>query len=426
MEERKLRVHLIRIYIVTLACILGVMLAVVLLLSLREIELKSRESFSTLLTAIADDLQVNNVVRHSELRQLEQENSLLIRMRDNGKTLLYNSQDSAEKADLLEKTEQLAREKGYDTLSLPLTKSRRTSPVMTLTFGGARYFGAVCILPLANGYRTLSLVQRLDTAAGGSVALYCALYLAGVLLLGGIGARLIDRALLPAFESRKRQKQFVAAASHELRSPLAVIAANAALLPGRDSGGNAAEVIERECARMSRLIGDLLLLASADAGSWAVALEPLELDTLLLNLYESYAPLYRKNICVLTLALPDFSLPKVAGDGERLRQVLDILLENAMTYGVTTEHRTVEMSVFCQRGRVVVCVSDHGAGLSAEQKVRVFDRFYRADTARKEKQHFGLGLSIAKELIALHKGTLDVVDTPGGGCTFRLLLPIAK
>ena len=78
MEERKLRVHLIRIYIVTLACILGVMLAVVLLLSLREIELKSRESFSTLLTAIADDLQVNNVVRHSELRQLEQENSLLI------------------------------------------------------------------------------------------------------------------------------------------------------------------------------------------------------------------------------------------------------------------------------------------------------------------------------------------------------------
>ena len=109
----------------------------------------------------------------------------------------------------------------------------------------------------------------------------------GVLLLGGIGARLIDRALLPAFESRKRQKQFVAAASHELRSPLAVIAANAALLPGRDSGGNAAEVIERECARMSRLIGDLLLLASADADSWAVALEPLELDTLLLNLYES-------------------------------------------------------------------------------------------------------------------------------------------
>ncbi|HQQ40074.1 MAG TPA: hypothetical protein PLR57_01070, partial [Clostridia bacterium] len=69
MEERKLRSHLIRIYVVTVACILAALLTVVLLLSVREIELKSRESFSTLLTAIADDLQVSNVVRHSAFRR---------------------------------------------------------------------------------------------------------------------------------------------------------------------------------------------------------------------------------------------------------------------------------------------------------------------------------------------------------------------
>ena len=426
MEERKLRSHLIRIYVITVACILGVLLAAVLLLSAREIEQKSRESFSTLMTAIADDLQVNNVVRHSELKQLEQENKLLIRISDNGESLLYNSRDSAEKAGLLGQAEQAALEQGYDTQSLPLTKSRRTSPVATLSSGGARYLGAVCILPLANGYRTLSLVQRMDSTVSGSVLLYCALYLGGVFLLGGVGVLLIDRALLPALESRKRQKQFVAAASHELRSPLAVISANAALMPESGPDGFAAGVIQQECGRMSRLIGDLLLLAAADAETWAVSLESLELDTLLLNVYESYLPLYGKNGCNLVLTLPDARIPKIAGDAERLRQVLGILLDNALSYGVSAEARTVELSVRCQKQWLIVCVADHGAGLSAAQKTRIFDRFYRADTARKEKQHFGLGLSIAKELVSLHKGTLDVLDTPGGGCTFRLQLPIAK
>lgn len=426
MEERKLRSHLIRIYVVTVACILGVLLAAVLLLSVREIEQKSRESFSTLLTAIADDLQVNNVVRHSELKQLEQENRLLIRISDNGESLLYNSRDSAEKTSLLSQAEQAAREQGYDTQSLPLTKSRRTSPVTMLSAGGARYLGAVCILPLANGYRTLSLVQRMDSTVSGGVFLYSALYLGGVFLLCWVGVRLIDRALLPALESRKRQKQFVAAASHELRSPLAVISANAALLPESGPDGFAAGVIQQECGRMSRLIGDLLLLASADAEAWAVSLEPLELDTLLLNVYESYLPLYGKNGCNLVLTLPDAPIPKTAGDAERLRQVLGILLDNALSYGVSAEARTVELSVRCQKQWLIVCVADHGAGLSAEQKARIFDRFYRADNARKEKQHFGLGLSIAKELVFLHKGMLDVFDTPGGGCTFRIQLPAAR
>ena len=426
MEERKLRSHLIRIYVVTVACILAALLTVVLLLSVREIELKSRESFSTLLTAIADELQVSNVVRHSAFRRLEQENRLLIRVGDNGKALLYNSQDTAEKNVLMEQIEQTARDQGYDTQSLPLTKSRRTSPIQTLTVDGARYFGAVCILPLAEGYRTLSLVQRMDFTASGSILLYCALFLGGVVLLGGVGVLLIDRALLPALESRKRQKQFVAAASHELRSPLAVITASAALLPENGAGGAAAGVISQECARMSRLIGDLLLLASVDAESWAVAPEPLEPDTLLLNVYESYSPLYVKNGCILLLSLPDSPLPKIAGDEERLRQVFGVLLDNALAYGVSAEQRTVELSVRRQKQKVIVCVTDHGAGLGAEQKARVFDRFYRADSARKEKQHFGLGLSIAKDLVALHKGSLDVLDTPGGGCTFRVQLPLAR
>ena len=257
MEERNLRAHLIRIYGITIAVILAGLLVAVLMLTLRDLERKSRDSFSTLITAMGDELQTDNVVRHSELRRLEQENRLLLRVGDNGKTLLYNNLDSSEKENLLKALERAAQEQGYDTRSLPLTSARRTSPILSLSEGGVRYLGAVSILPLANGYRTLTILQKQESTLSGGVLLYSALYLFGVLLLGWVGIRLIDRALLPALESRKRQKQFIAAASHELRSPLAVISANAeTVLSDPREGAVAAGIITAECARMSRLIGD--------------------------------------------------------------------------------------------------------------------------------------------------------------------------
>lgn len=424
MEEQKLRKHLIRIYVVTITAILAAMLAVVLLLFTREIDRKSRESFQTLMTAICDELQSGNVVSHSELHRLERENNLLLRIGDNGKAILYNSSDTADRKSLLSNVEAVAQQNGYDVESLPLTDGRRTSPAETFHAGGARYLGAVSILPMEGSFRTLTLAQRMDSFGIGRYVLYCASYVAGVLLLSAVGIRLIDRALLPAIESRKRQKQFVAAASHELRSPLAVIAANAAVLPEGARDSAAAGIIAAECERMSRLIGDLLLLASADVNTWTVSPEPLELDTLLLDRYEAYAPIFQTSGYQLSLLLPEGALVPIRADGERLKQVLSILLENALAYGVTAQSRAVELTVSSRRQRVTICVVDHGSGLTAEQKAHVFDRFYRGDDSRREKQHFGLGLSIASELISLNRGTLDVQDTPGGGCTFRIQLGV--
>ena len=422
MEERTLRSHLITIYVATIAAILAALLAVALLLSMREIEQKNRENFQTLTTAICDDLQNENVVSHSYLRKLERENNLMLRIRDNGKALLYNDSDDAEKTALLLVAEQLAKAEGYDVNSLPLSNARRTSSPVSFREGGARYLGSVSIVPTDNGYRTLSAAQRMDRNGVWPSLLYCVSYLLGVLLLGWVGARLIDRALQPAVESRIRQRQFIAAASHELRSPLAVIAANAAVLPESARESAAAGIIIAECERMSRLIGDLLLLASADANTWTVQPEPLELDTLLLNVYEAYAPVYQKNGCTLRLDLPEDALPRVRADGERLKQVLGILLDNALTYGVTQRQRTVELAADVHRQKTALYVIDHGTGLGAAQKARVFDRFYRGDASRGGKQHFGLGLSVAQELVALQKATLEVLDTPGGGCTFRITL----
>ncbi len=423
MEERKLRSRLIVIYVATVAAILAALLIALLFFSAHEIEQSSREAFSTLITAIGDELQNSDIVVYSELNRLEQENRLMLSIRDNGTPLLYNNPNK-ERVGLLEQVETTATEEGYDITSLPLTSERKTSPVYIYYAGGERYFGAVSILPMKTGYRTLTVVQRMDEPGDGRLVLYCAFYLASVALLGCTGARLIDRALTPAVESRKRQKQFVAAASHELRTPLAVISANIASLPEEAHNTTAAKVAQAECERMSRLIGDLLLLASADADNWTIKLEPVEMDTLVLDAYEAYSPLYKRNGAVLAVSIPEERPPQIRGDAERIKQVIGILLDNALAYGMTDEHRSVELEVVCPKRRVGVRVIDHGPGLSRKQKTRVFDRFYRADESRKEKQHFGLGLSIASELICLNKGTLDVTDTPGGGCTFCIFFEL--
>lgn len=417
MEERKLRRHLIRIYVTTVAAILAALLILVLFFSAREVEQKNRDSFKTLMTAIGDELQGGNIVSHTRLSQLEQENNLSISVGDNGKTLAYHTDDEARNT-LIARAEQAAREAGYDVRSLPLSLERRSSSVSEFYEGGARYLSGVSILPMQQGYRTLTLVQRQQGTGALRLLPLLAAYLLGVLLLGGVGVRLIDRALQPAVESRKRQTQFIAAASHELRSPLAVIGANLAVLPQDARESAAGIVIAKECGRMSRLVGDLLLLASADAGVWSVSMELLDVDTLLLDVYEAYAPLYQKGGASLRLNLPEECLPKIKCDAGRLREVLGILLENALAYGVSQQGGAVELEAVRAGKRVSLRVADHGPGLTREQKTRVFERFYRADDSRKDKQHFGLGLSVAAELVRCVGGTIEVRDTPGGGCTF--------
>ncbi len=423
MEERRLRAHLVRIYIVTVAAVLFAVLFAMALLFNRDAAARSRESFSTLLFAVTDQLRNDASVSHAGLRTLEQENRLLLSLRENGRALLFNSADSAEKRAVFARVEALARADGCALSMPPLTSRRYTSSIYAFSEGRVSYLGAVSMLPLNGGYCTITMAQRVSAPGAEKIAPLFAGYIASLLLLSVVGVRLIDRALLPAVESRKRQTRFVAAASHELRSPLSVIAANAATIAARtDAAEQAAAAIEGECARMSRLIGDMLLLASTDAKDWPVKLAAVEADTVLLNVYERYAPLAAARGCALKLFLPEAPLPRVAADAERLGEVLSILLDNALAYGVSEESRVLELAARPRARGVSLTVTDHGKGLTDAQKAQVFERFYRGDASRKEKQHFGLGLSIAQELIRLQNGRLTAEDTPGGGCTFRVTL----
>ncbi len=420
--EKRLRARLIRIYIVSAALIMAAVLAVVLIMTARETRRAQAERLTELMTSVAERLQTDYAVDHGTLRQYEKDNALFIKIIDNGSAIFYNGGDGALAAALFDITAALARE-SVDVAALPLYSQRRTSPANRFEYFGARYYGIASVIPVEAGYRALIMVQRaLPPWEALELIAYAGSYALSVLLLSFVGIKLIERALLPALESRARQTEFIAAASHELRTPLSVIRAQAAtvkLMP--DEAQSAASAIESESARMARLIDDMLLLASADAKSWPVSLEQLDTDTLLLNAYEIYGEVCIRRGYQLALFLPDAPLPRVKGDGQRLLQVLGILIENALDYANADENKAIELAAHTAKGQLAIEVIDHGVGIANEHKPLVFERFHRIDRARRDREHFGLGLSIASELVKLHGGVLSLHDTPGGGCTFRIL-----
>lgn len=233
------------------------------------------------------------------------------------------------------------------------------------------------------------------------------------------------RMITPLEKSRQEQTEFIAAASHELRSPLAVILSGISAMKKADpkEQGHFLSVIEKEGTRMSLLINDMLSLSNADNHSWKMHPVFCELDTLLLDTYEKYEPLMQDHHMKFFIELPEEEIPPCPCDPERISQVLGILLDNAISY--VPENGKIILSLSQTKTHFLIRVKDNGPGIPDSAKTSVFRRFYRADSARNNRQHFGLGLCIAYEIISLHKGTISVLDTPGGGSTFQISLPLA-
>lgn len=257
---------------------------------------------------------------------------------------------------------------------------------------------------------------------------YGTIWLLSLLLFVFLIRWILKKAFAPTEQVLKSHRNFIAAASHELKAPLAVIMSNAELLQScveKSSKPFAiASTIDAECSRMSHLIKDLLFLASSDANQQKLYLTEVEIDTLLFSLYEAFEPLCMKKKLRL---IPDFSsesYPHLDTDAERLFQLLSIFMDNAISY--SPEKGTIELQAVWDGKELVFSVADHGPGISREDAPFIFDRFYCADLSRTEKQHFGLGLSIAKELAKLLEGTIGFSETDGGGATFYLRMPLRQ
>lgn len=219
----------------------------------------------------------------------------------------------------------------------------------------------------------------------------------------------------------KAQRRFVADVSHEMRTPLTTIQGNLDLMRRIGHDAEAMEAIESEARRMSRLVGDLLLLAKADAGRLTLEKTRVELDTLVLEVYNQAHILSNGAVEV---KLGNIDQVQIMGDNDQIKQLLLNLVSNGLKY--TPEGGKVTLSLSRDDTHAEIKVSDTGIGIPQEDLPFIFDRFYRVDKARSRAMGgTGLGLSIAKWIVEAHNGELSVESEIGKGSTFTVRLPVA-
>ncbi|WP_328323806.1 HAMP domain-containing histidine kinase [Kribbella sp. NBC_00382] len=226
-----------------------------------------------------------------------------------------------------------------------------------------------------------------------------------------------------ARQSEERMRRFIADASHELRTPLTSIRGFAELTRQKGAAADPATMkrIEDEAKRMGLLVDDLLLLARLDQQR-PLQHQPVDLLTLAGDSVHDVQAVQPGREMKLQI-LPNSGAPVVSGDEARLRQVLGNLVSNALHH--TPVDAPIALSVGTRNGEAILEVADTGPGLSEEQKVKVFERFYRADSARtRATGGSGLGLSIVAALVAAHGGKVTVTDTVPHGATFTVHLPV--
>lgn len=384
----------------------------------------SYSTFSNNVGSCIAYLESQSILSHQWLSQAENNYGIKIEVRDNNKPLFYGKlNEKASDTELFEKAVSISREAyALDLENLASAKALTQSEQFQMD----DYYAATALIPKSNGTLSAIFLCPLDDLNSQLLFMRLAFAIAvfvAVLALFIFSWFFTRKMLFPIEKSRKSQTEFIASASHELRSPLAVIRSGISALEKASPQETAhfTAIIQKESDRMAHLVDDMLSLANADNHSWKMLPAPCELDTLLLETYEKYEPLARKKQLTLKIQLPDEPLDPCPCDSSRISQVLSILVDNAISY--TPENGTILLSLSQKETTFLLSVADNGPGIPDSSKDSVFQRFYRADSSRNDKQHFGLGLSIAREILQLHHGTIRITDTPGGGATFLISLP---
>jgi len=218
------------------------------------------------------------------------------------------------------------------------------------------------------------------------------------------------------------QQRFLADVSHELRTPLTVIKGNVDLMRRMKRLDEESLLsIDQEAGRLNRLVGGLLLLAQAESGKLPLALSPLELDTLLLEVFQEMNVLAGEKV---KLHLTEIDQLQISADRDRIKQVLVNLIGNAIQY--TPQGGDIYVSLNKSAGQARIIIRDTGPGIPSEDLPFIFDRFYRAEKSRTRSQSagFGLGLSITHWIVEKHGGTIEVDSKENQGTTFCIWLPL--
>jgi PAS domain S-box-containing protein len=222
---------------------------------------------------------------------------------------------------------------------------------------------------------------------------------------------------------------FVALVSHELRTPLTSIRGYLELvLEGQEDGlskenGEFLGIVDRNAARLERLVDDLLFMARLGSGKLELSLEDTDLAALARESVGAATPRASAQAVELECAVEE--VPAVRGDPGRLGQLLDNLISNAVKF--TPDGGHVDVRVFPQNGDVAIEVADTGIGISADEQGQLFQKFFRTSAAGDRAiQGTGLGLSISKAIVEAHAGRIELESKENVGTTVRVLLPVAE
>ena len=257
----------------------------------------------------------------------------------------------------------------------------------------------------------------------------------GILLLAGVVCLILsvlgsiflgNRAIKPIGQAWQQQKDFLADASHELRTPLSVIRTNLEIVldnPAEtvDSQNNWLRNIQEETAHMSSLVDGLLFLARTDANQNVLDCRQFPIQQAVANAAGAFAPSALAKGVALEIAVAEKPL-LYHGDEKRLRQVVAILLDNAVRH--TAQGGRVTVSVKTKAGQILLCVADDGEGIQAASLAHVFERFYQGDAAHATGKA-GLGLAIAKSIVERHGGKIWATSEPNVETAFFIALPLS-
>lgn len=237
-----------------------------------------------------------------------------------------------------------------------------------------------------------------------------------------------NRAMIPIKRTFRQQQQFLADASHELRTPLSIMKTSLDVieLENKESftpySSEVVSDMKEEVERMSRMVQHLLILARSDSGS--VEFERISFDLVpkIRQWVQAFEAVANRKRIKITHRLPEGLT--VTGDIERMKQLVYILLDNAIKY--TPDNGSIDVVLGSNSKQWTLSVRDTGIGIPKDDKLRIFDRFYRVELHRsREEGSAGLGLSIAKWIVEAQRGSIEVTSAVGEGSTFIVKFPNA-
>ena len=222
------------------------------------------------------------------------------------------------------------------------------------------------------------------------------------------------------------RKEFVSNVSHELRGPLTAVkilteSLASGALKEKKRAKDFLRRINSEIDRMSAMVNELMELSRLESEQASLQFAPLDLHPLIADLDEEHRERSEERKITFDVTLPEH-LPHVRGDEEKLRQVFDNLLNNAVKF--TPEDGRISLTAQQENGKVCLRVTDTGVGIPRKHLPHIFERFYKVDRSR-QSEGFGLGLAIVKHIVQAHGGEIHAESLEGQGTTFTVILPAA-